>query len=101
MARKPRLHLDGGIYHVMLRGNSGQDIYFDDDRYHFYLLLQQGMARYGHRLHDFCLLSMHNGAYCRARMRLPETIGNERLLRHHPPLTPRRTLLLPKRRAGF
>ncbi len=46
-------------------------------------------------------LSMHNGAYCRARMWLPETIGNERLLRDHPPPTPRRALLLPKRRLGF
>lgn len=60
MARKPRLHLDGGIYHVMLRGNGGQDLYFDDaDRYHFYLLLQQGIARYGHRIHGFCLMSNH------------------------------------------
>lgn len=31
MARKPRLHVEDGIYHVMLRGNGGQEIYFDDD----------------------------------------------------------------------
>jgi hypothetical protein len=43
MARKPRLHVPGGLYHVMLRGNGGQDIFFDDeDRYHLYLLIQQG-----------------------------------------------------------
>ena len=60
MARKPRLHESGGIYHVMLRGNGGQDIFFDDDdRGHFYLLLQQGVARYGHRVHGFCLMSNH------------------------------------------
>ena len=60
MARKPRLHVDEGIYHVMLRGNGGQDIYFDDDdRRYFYLLLQQGVARYGHRIHGFCLMSNH------------------------------------------
>lgn len=60
MARKPRIHENGGVYHVMLRGNGGQDIFFDDDdRRHFYLLLQQGIARYGHRIHGFCLMSNH------------------------------------------
>ncbi len=44
----------------MLRGNGGQDIYFDDDdRQHFYLLMQQGIARYGHRIHGFCLMTNH------------------------------------------
>jgi hypothetical protein len=43
MARKPRLHVPGGLYHVMLRGNGGQDIFSDDeDRYRQYLLIQQG-----------------------------------------------------------
>ena len=60
MARKPRLHVTGGVYHVMLRGNAGQVIFFDDDdRYRFYLLLQQGIARYGHRIHGFCLMTNH------------------------------------------
>jgi len=26
MARKPRIHIPGRVYHVMLRGNGGQDI---------------------------------------------------------------------------
>ncbi len=30
MARKPRLHVPGGVYHVMLRGNGGQEIFFSD-----------------------------------------------------------------------
>lgn len=30
MARKPRLHLPGGLYHVMLRGNNGKNIFFDE-----------------------------------------------------------------------
>ena len=60
MARKPRIHAPGGIYHVMLRGNAGQEIFFDDeDRYHFYLLLQEGVSRFGHRIHGFCLMSNH------------------------------------------
>jgi len=49
MARKPRLHVPGGLYHVMLRGNGGQDIFFGhEDRYHLYLLIQHGVERYGH-----------------------------------------------------
>jgi len=39
MARQPRIHIDGGYYHVMLRGNGGTDIFCsDEDHYHFYLL---------------------------------------------------------------
>lgn len=55
MARPPRLHLAGGLYHVVLRGNARQDIFFDDDdRHRFYGLLEQGGRRYGHRIHAFC-----------------------------------------------
>ena len=28
MARKPRIHYPGAFYHVILRGNGGQDIFF-------------------------------------------------------------------------
>jgi REP element-mobilizing transposase RayT len=60
MARKPRIHILGGVYHVMLRGNGGQDIFFDEeDRYHFYLLLQEGVSRFGYRIHGFCLMDNH------------------------------------------
>lgn len=60
MARKPRLHVSGGLYHVMLRGNGGQDIFFDNgDRYRLYLLLQEGVERFGHRIHAFCLMTNH------------------------------------------
>ena len=42
MARKPRLHVAGGVYHVMVRGNGGQEIFFDvADRSHLYLLMQE------------------------------------------------------------
>lgn len=60
MARKPRIHLPGGLYHVILRGNGGQDVFLvDDDRYRFYLLLQEGTYRFGYRVHAFCLMSNH------------------------------------------
>jgi REP element-mobilizing transposase RayT len=60
MARKPRIHYPGAYYHVILRGNARQDIFFDDtDRYRFYLLLQEGTERFGHRIHAFCLMTNH------------------------------------------
>jgi hypothetical protein len=46
MARKPRIHYSGALYHVMLRGNGGMDLFGDDqDRYRFFLLLQEGVER--------------------------------------------------------
>lgn len=60
MARKPRIHYPGAYYHVILRGNAQQDIFLDDtDRYRFYLLLQEGTERFGHRIHAFCLMTNH------------------------------------------
>ncbi len=60
MARKPRIHLPGGLYHVILRGNGGQPIFLtDNDRYRFYLLLQEGTCRFGYRVHAFCLMTNH------------------------------------------
>ena len=60
MPRKPRLHYPGALYHVILRGNARQDIFFDDrDRYRLYLLLQEGVERFGHRILAFCLMTNH------------------------------------------
>jgi REP element-mobilizing transposase RayT len=60
MARKPRIHLPGGYYHVMMRGNGGNDIFFcPADRTRFLLFVQQGIERYGHRVHAFCLMDNH------------------------------------------
>ena len=60
MSRKPRIHRPGAFYHVMLRGNNGQDIFFSDgDRSRFCLLLQQGIERFKYRIHGFCLMRNH------------------------------------------
>ena len=60
MARKPRLHVPGGLYHVILRGNARQDVFFTPgDRHFFYALLTQGVLRFGYRVHAFCLMSNH------------------------------------------
>lgn len=60
MARKPRIHFPGGVYHVMLRGNGGQRIFFTDADYvYLYRLLGEGVGRYGYRIHGFCCMSNH------------------------------------------
>lgn len=60
MARKPRIHYPGALYHVMLRGNAGQPIFFDDrDRYRLYLILQYVVEKFGCRIHGFCLMTNH------------------------------------------
>ena len=60
MARKPRIHVDGALYHVMLRGNGGQTIFLsDDDRDAFEALVAEGVSRFGHRIHAFCWMGNH------------------------------------------
>ena len=60
MARKPRIHFTGACYHVILRGYARQDNFLDDvDRYRFYLLVQEGIERFGYRVHAFCLMTNH------------------------------------------
>ena len=60
MPRKPRIHFPGAVYHVILRGNAGQPVFFDEaDRYRFYLLLQQGIEKFGFRVHAFCCMTNH------------------------------------------
>ena len=60
MARKPRIHYPGALYHVMLRGNGGQDIFLSDsDRNRLFLLIQEGVHRFGNRIHAFCFMDNH------------------------------------------
>ena len=60
MARKPRVHYTGALYHVIVRGNGGQAIFIDEkDRTRFYFLVQEGIERFAHRIHAFCLMANH------------------------------------------
>lgn len=60
MPRRPRLHVPGGLYHVMLRGNNRRAIFFDnDDRQRWESLLAEGLARYGQRIHAYCWMTNH------------------------------------------
>ena len=60
MARKPRIHVPGGVYHVMLRGNGGQAIFSGDEDYaYLYGLFDEGTQRFGYRIHAFCCMPNH------------------------------------------
>ncbi|MDR3491977.1 MAG: transposase [Gammaproteobacteria bacterium] len=60
MARKPRIHYPGAFYHVILRGNNKQQIFFSSkDQQYFYSLLEESITRYNYRIHAFCLMTNH------------------------------------------
>lgn len=60
MPRSPRYNAPGAIHHVMLRGNQGRPIFYSDaDRVQCCLLIQEGIERFGHRIHGYCLMSNH------------------------------------------
>lgn len=60
MPRKPRIHISGCFYHVIVRGNAGDPLFLEAaHRHHFYQLLQQGTERFRYRVHAFCLMTNH------------------------------------------
>lgn len=60
MARKPRIHVAGALYHVILRGNNGQPIFIDDkDRYRLQDLIAEGAKRFGYQLCGYCWMGNH------------------------------------------
>jgi putative transposase len=60
MSRKLRIHYASAVYHVILRGNDGGPVFFDDrDRLRFYLYLQEMVERFQCRIHGFCCMTNH------------------------------------------
>ena len=60
MARRDRIHLPTATYHIIHRGNGGQQIFFsDEDRNRMCILLQDGVERFDHRIHSFCFMTNH------------------------------------------
>ena len=60
MPRNPRVHVPGGVYHVILRGNFRQAIFFGDcDRRRWMRLLAKGVDRYRCRVHAYCWMTNH------------------------------------------
>lgn len=60
MARKPRIELEGGLYHVIARGNSRQDIFHSrEDQQKFISLLEKAKHKLGFYLYAYCLMTNH------------------------------------------
>ena len=60
MPRRARVHVSGGIYHVVLRGNAREPIFFRAaDRDELNAFFAEGLARYQCRLHAFCWMTNH------------------------------------------
>jgi putative transposase len=60
MARKPRLEFEGGLYHVITRGNQRQEIFRDDQDFRMYLnFLSDYKERYRFLLYAYVLMRNH------------------------------------------
>jgi REP element-mobilizing transposase RayT len=60
MARLPRLHVSGGYYHVMLRGNHREELFAEPfDRLMLNDILGEVLERFGSRAHAFCWMTNH------------------------------------------
>jgi len=60
MARKPRIHYPGALYHAMLRGNDKQVIFKDkEDTRRFEKILEQGVESYDLRIYAYCWMPNH------------------------------------------
>ena len=58
--RKPRLHVPAAFYHVTLRGNHRQDIFFSPtDRSLLSRIVAEVIPHYGARLHAYCWMTNH------------------------------------------
>jgi len=60
MPRKIRVQYPGAIYHVMSRGDRGEDVFLDDvDRQDFLKTLAEACQKTGWQLHAYCLMRNH------------------------------------------
>jgi putative transposase len=60
MARRPRVHYPGGLYHVITRGNRGLKVFRRDQDYRLYLkFLEEYKGRYDFLLYAYGLMPTH------------------------------------------
>jgi REP element-mobilizing transposase RayT len=60
MARLPRLHVPGGLYHVLARGNNRQRLFRQSADYRFYIMrLARLLPRTETRCYAYCLMPNH------------------------------------------
>lgn len=60
MARKPRVHYPGALYHVMVRGNNGEDIFKEEGHKRKYLdTLASYKDKMGFIIYAYCIMDNH------------------------------------------
>lgn len=60
LAGKPRIHFTGAVFHVMLRGNDGREIFIDSGDYAvFEQLVAEGVDRFHHQIYGYCWMPNH------------------------------------------
>jgi putative transposase len=60
MGRPLRIHVPGATYHVTLRGNHQQDIFFrNSDRHRLNGLFADALAHFNARMHAYCYMTNH------------------------------------------
>lgn len=60
MPRRPRVHVRGGLFHAILRGNHRQPIFLEEAHYRYFdWLVAEVVEQCGLRLHAYCWMPNH------------------------------------------
>jgi REP element-mobilizing transposase RayT len=60
MARKPRIHYDGALYHVLVRGNNRSHIFRNkEDKENYKKIVLKYKKRYHFKLYAYCIMDNH------------------------------------------
>ena len=60
MPRNARVFSHSGIYHIMLRGINHQQIFYDEEDFHYFVhLLERFKKVCGYELYAYCLMGNH------------------------------------------
>ena len=60
MARKPRIHYPGALYHVMVRGNNGENVLSEEVHKNKYLnIIASYKEKIGFMLYAYCIMDNH------------------------------------------
>lgn len=60
MARKQRIHYNGALYHVIVRGNNRENVLVEDEDKQFYMdTVKRYKEQYGFKLYAYCIMDNH------------------------------------------
>ncbi len=60
MARKPRIHYEGALYHVIARGNNRKNVFEGENEKEEYLrIVKRYKERYGFKIYSYCIMDNH------------------------------------------